>query len=143
MPRTLTFDYEAPYERRPWGSGVQYQPEVIAEFRVGGGRPWISPAILDTGAPWCCIPRTVAQRLGVDIASCPTRPTIGIEGRADAMPYARMRVTVLGLEQECDVLLIAADLFLIGREPFFSAFQFAFHQESDPDRNRILYRRKQ
>ncbi len=139
MPRTITFEEDFPYQSTRWDGAVDHRPEVIAEFRLAGGKPLAVPAILDTGAPMCCIPRAVAIRLGVDVASCSTRPTRGIEGRAEPTPYVSMYVKVLGEERECDVLLIAADLFLVGRDPFFSVFQFAFYQEPNPDNNRVLY----
>ncbi len=143
MARSITFPREQNYTRRIYnGIEVVWVPEVNAQFSHGSGKSRRGRAILDTGSPWCAMPKDVAAHLGVDLASCAHQKTAGVTGEGE-VPYVLLTVSALGVEAECKVLLLTSpNLYLVGRVPFFSAFDFAFCEEADGRQSRILYRQK-
>ena len=138
MARTLTFQTEHRYLRRIYDNEAVWVPEINAKFRSPNGKSRTGTAILDTGSPWCAMPRDVAAFLGIDVDSCPLQRTQPIEGPEVFVPYTYLSVRALGVDVECKVLLNNSGLYLVGRVPFFSMLEIAFHEEEDGRGNRIL-----
>ncbi len=65
----------------------------------------------------------------------------GIAGSTN-VPYTTMMVRAVDVEAECKVLLMDSRLYLVGRIPFFSLFDVAFHEETNGSNNRILFAKK-
>ena len=143
MSRTIEFHKEDQYTPRPTNGGVLWQPEINAAFWIEGGKPRRGRALVDSGSPWCAIPKEVATGwFGIDINSCPVQRMKGIAGLAD-IPYTSMLVRAFDLELECKVLLLDSDdLYLVGRVPFFSKVELGFHEEPNGTNSRILYSKK-
>lgn len=142
MPRTIEFQIEHKYEPVPVNGGAVWRPEINAIFRSITGKSRKGRALIDSGSDYCAMPREVAvDYLGVDINSCPVQATKGIT-RPTKIPYTTMMVRAVGVEAECKVLLTESDLYLVGRIPFFSLFDVAFHEEPNGSNNRILFAKK-
>ncbi len=143
MPRSITFQREQPYTRKIYSGEVVWVPETNAEFRTQDGESRTGRAILDTGSPWCAMPKSVAaDYLGIDVPSCPLQTLTTVDGARLDLPYTHMIVRAFGAEFECKVLLTNGGPYLLGRLPFFSLFEFAFHEENDGRAGRILVGQK-
>lgn len=139
MARAITFTEEVSYQPLIMGGKIIWTPEVNAEYRMQGARPFASRAIVDTGSVWCAIPDGIAvEAFDISLAECERQVVVGIEGET-AVPFTRILVRTLGVEMECKVLLLSQNLFLIGRVPLFSMVEVGFHEEPNGARNRILY----
>jgi hypothetical protein len=142
MSRTIEFQIEQQYRAEVTNASAVWRPEINAIFRTGAGKSRRGRALIDSGSDYCAMPREVAvDYLGIDINSCPVQATKGIIRSAN-IPYTTMTVRAVGVEAECKVLLMESDLYLVGRIPFFSLFDVAFHEETNGSNNRILFAKK-
>ena len=142
MPRTIEFQQESRYTRSVANRSVVWEPKINATFRTEGGRTLRGRALVDSGSPWCAIPKEVATGwFGIDIDSCPVQTMRGIAGLVD-IPYTDMLVRAFDLEVECKVLLLESELHLVGRLPFFSMVELGFHEEANGTNSRVLYSKK-
>lgn len=142
MPRTIHYNYE--YQYRPTqtrGGEWVWEPYIDAVFALEeGSRSRRGMALVDSGAAWCAMPRSIAvDWFGIDVGACPLEDLEGITGKV-GVPYASLRVKAFGLWATCRVLLIESGLYLIGRVPFFSLVGVGFlEDEINRSNNRILY----
>lgn len=144
MPRTVQYNYEHQYRPTKTTSGEWiWEPYIDAVFVLDGGvKSRRGIALVDSGAAWCAIPRSIAEDwFDIDVGHCPVEHLVGVSGLA-RVPYSTFRVKAFGLWAECKVLLIDSSLYLIGRVPFFSFGGVGFFEDQiDRSSNRILYAR--
>lgn len=142
MPRTVHYDFEHRYRPVRTLSGVWvWEPYVDAVFVLqGGAKPRRGIALVDSGAAWCAIPRSIAEGwFDIDVAACPVEQMMGVSGLT-TVPYTNFHVKAFGLWADAKVLLIDSSLYLIGRVPFFSLTDIGFFEDQiDRTRNRVLY----
>jgi len=141
MGRQLTFDRELQYERQVYGGDVLWLPSVNAEFEGLNGAVKVGRAILDTGSPWCAIPRAIAAGyLGIDVHACERMQIRPFSGPTLSVPYVdiRVRIKSMGVEATCKTLLTDGGPYLIGRKPIFRHATLGFFEEDDGHHNRIL-----
>jgi hypothetical protein len=142
MSRIIEFPTECEYQRLIRNTSVIWQPEINATFQSKTGKSRRGRALVDSGATWCAMPKDVAaDYFGVDVSSCPLETIEGATGPT-RVPYTTMMVRAVDVEAECKVLLMDSRLYLVGRIPFFSLFDVAFHEETNGSNNRILFAKK-
>jgi hypothetical protein len=85
---------------------------------------------VDSGAERSVCSIAIAQEAGIDVAQFPVRQVSGIGGmrRARLCP---MDATILGRRIPIEMLVVEADLVLLGRQDVFRAFQFGFDERAD------------
>jgi len=141
MPRTIQYNYEYQYRPTQTRNGEWvWEPYIDAVFALEeGSRSRRGIALVDSGAAWCAMPRSIAvDWFGIDAGACPLEYLEGITGNV-GVPYATFRVKAFGLWATCKVLLIESGLYLIGRVPFFSLVGVGFFEdEVNRSNNRIL-----
>jgi len=142
MARTIQFQQEVKYTPNVINRSVIWDPQICATFRIEGGRTLRGRALVDSGSPWCAIPKGVATRwFGIDISSCPLQTVKTAAGLAN-VPYTTMLVRAFDVEADCKVLLLESELHLVGRVPFFSMVELGFHEELNGTNSRILFTKK-
>ena len=86
--------------------------------------------LVDSGAERSVCSVTIAQEAGINVAQFPVRQVRGVGG-IRAARLCPMDVTILGRRVPIEMLVIEADLVLLGRHEVFRAFQFGFDERAN------------
>ena len=84
--------------------------------------------LLDSGADATLLPRSVAREVGIDLHSCPTSTTQGVEGRGITIYHAALSVRIGPWIEKVRCAFASHDRIppLLGRLDIFSRFTITF-----------------
>jgi predicted aspartyl protease len=85
--------------------------------------------LLDTGADLSMVPLSMADDLGIDLASCPRAQCSGIEGRPMLVYQAAMAVRISHVDLTVRCLIVQSDAtpFLLNRADLFARSTITFN----------------
>lgn len=128
LPVSLSFSFVQSYERQRIPGGFTHRPMVMV--RVFAGKVRDVPMLLDSGADYCMFPMLWAPVLGIDLSQVPPESVLGVGGQARTY-FHDVDFEFLGQRVSGARVGFVEGytwLPLLGRDPLFNRFQFAFRQ---------------
>lgn len=86
-------------------------------------------ALVDSGADRSVCSVRIAREVGLDMTAFPSLPTRGVGGISQAR-LCPMDLELFGRRVATEVLVVDANIVLLGRRDVFDAFVFAFDQRA-------------
>jgi predicted aspartyl protease len=95
--------------------------------------------LVDSGADFTLLPRSLADEIGIDLKKCPTSKTLGVEGKGIKIHHSQVRIRIGHLENRIRCAFAPHDHIppLLGRLDIFSSYNITFSAE----KMSIIFRR--
>ena len=113
----------------------RYTKRPIVEVEISRGGPARKfLALIDSGADQITMPSAIADALGIDRATCPSRPMMGITMQRTEGFVALVSIRVHNQAEAITVPAVFIDTdvpVLLGQEGFFDRYRIKFEKDHD------------
>ncbi|MEW6556036.1 MAG: retropepsin-like aspartic protease [Elusimicrobiota bacterium] len=122
---------EFPLKEKLTTLGKVIDPKITVELETKYGYIPVS-FILDSGADCSMLPKSMAKAIGIDLKSCPSERSYGIEGKGVKVYISSIKIKIRDITSKVRCFFSENEQtpFILGRIDFFRKFNVNFDNKN-------------